>query len=140
MPKSLLRVSFRATLADVLFHHAIEFALRFQDVLDCIAGSTVAAIVVHDDMSFVLYRLARLPHSDGQAAASHDRQVDDVIADKSNFFSVHASIATDLLERAGLVRDSLVHEVHPEVARTQLHRLRDAFRDHAGPDATQSRE
>ncbi len=70
---------------------------------------------------------ARVRHRDGQPAAAHHRQVNDVVADVGDLAGRALRGGEEFVERGGLVHDALAYEVNAQVARAQRHRLGDAF-------------
>src|SRR5689334_19937976 len=80
--KETLRISLRRPLSYVFIDNSIQRSLCFQDVLHRIARCALAAVVVHDHVRFVLHGLTRVSDSDRQSAATHDGEIDDVVADK----------------------------------------------------------
>jgi hypothetical protein len=104
--------------------------LSFQNVFDGVAGGAVAAGVGGDPVGFGLYFGASVLYGNGEAAAAHDWQVDDIVTYKGGFGGGDSLFLEDLAEDACLVLNALVDVVDFQIAGAEGDSLRQALGDH----------
>src|SRR3981189_3607871 len=118
--------SFRNVVLDDLF----PLSLCFQDVLDGVAGSTVAAGMRGDPVGIGFDLWAGVFHRDGQAAAAHYREVDDIVPDEGGFGGGDSFLLEDLAEDACFVLNALVDVVDFQVPGAEGDGFGKALGDH----------
>src|SRR6266700_3646936 len=118
-----------APLPNVAFHHLLPFSLRFEDVLDCVAESAVAAAVRCDVVRIAFDLIAGVSYGDRQAAIPHDRKIDHVVTDECDLSRLDPFLNDDFAKDAELVLNALVNVFEFQVAGAQGNRFGDALGD-----------
>ncbi len=88
---------------DIRINDFFQCPLRFQDVFDCVAGSAGSSGRGRVVVCHLGYLWSGVSHSDGQPAALHDRQINDVVADVGNLVFEKIVLPQDLVQHVGFV-------------------------------------
>src|SRR5882724_2560194 len=126
--------------AEVFLHHCFQPSLRTQNVFHRVARRAFAARTLGHVVGFVDHFLTRVGNRDCQAALSHHRNVNDVVAHKAGFFFGQAFLLQDLHHGRKFVHAALLDEIELQVAPADGNRLRTPARDDADLDPAHTRQ
>ncbi len=112
--------------------------MRFEDVLDCVAESAVAAAVRCDVVRIAFDLIAGVSYGDRQAAIPHDRKIDHVVTDECDLSRLDPFLNDDFAKDAELVLNALVNVFEFQVAGAQGNRFGDALGDQSGFDSSEA--
>src|SRR5471030_187088 len=122
-------VLLRIILDQELGHDPVVVALRAQDELAHFAHGAAAAGRLGDVVGARVHVAAAVRHTDGEANAAQDRQVDDVVADEADLLGRKAQLVQQRVEGRELVMAALVHVGDAKVGRALGHLRRNARAD-----------